>query len=305
MKFYAYVLSHSTAVLSDAIESIVNVVAASMALAVIHYASQPADTEHPYGHGKMEFFSAAFEGGLIFFASIVIGFEAVSSLIRGSDIKSINLGLLIMAAAGGINLLLGLYLRYVGRKYKSAALLGSGAHVLSDVWTTAGVLIGLALVLLTGWTWLDPVVALLVATQLGLTGIKIVRGSIGALIDEQDEQALKNLGEAISKHRQEGIINIHNLRIIRSGRFHHIDAHVVVPEFWDVAKTHERTQSFENAVVNDYEFEAEIAFHIDPCEQKYCSRCDLNTCPVRKADFVKLEPFSVAQIIRGPIVEIP
>ncbi|MEK2644019.1 cation diffusion facilitator family transporter [Bdellovibrio sp. BCCA] len=300
LKLGAYKITGSTAVLSDALESIVNVIASLVALFVIRFASQPADHEHPYGHGKAESFSSAFEGGMIFFAAIMIIGEAVKALINHEPTQQLEMGLLIVGGAALVNLALGLYLKRVGKTHHSEALRASGAHVISDVLTTAGVMVGLGLVMLTGLQWLDPVVAILVGLQLAYSGYTIVRSSLGILMDEQDEDILENLAEALRKNRVPGIIDIHHLRTIRSGRFHHVDAHMVVPEYWDVTHAHEVTHAFENRVVADYDFDGELAFHLDPCKKSYCSACDVENCPIRLQPFKEGHPFTVKSLTGGP-----
>lgn len=295
-------ITGSTAVLSDALESIVNVVTAAVALGVIRFASEPADREHPYGHGKAEFVSAAFEGGLIVFAAIAISLEAFRSLWQGAELRELDLGLALVAAAAAANLVLGLYLRRVSRRANSETLAASSAHVLSDVKTTAGVLLALFLVRITGWTWIDPVLAVIVAGMLAWEGVRIVRRSFSGLIDATDVDSLEVLAQAIRQHRRPGVIEIHHLRAIRSGSFHHIDAHLVVPEFWDVVGVHDMTEDFERKVVADYPYDGEIAFHADPCRRKFCRVCDVAHCPVRQAPFEKLVDFNVANMIGDALV---
>lgn len=300
MKIFAYKITGSTAVLSDALESIVNVIASVVALFVVRFASQPADSEHPYGHGKAESFSSAFEGGMIFFAAIMIIGEAAKALIYREPTQQLEIGLLIVGGAALVNLILGLYLKRVGTTHKSEALRASGAHVLSDVLTTVGVMVGLGLVMLTKISWLDPLIAIVVGLQLAYSGYNIVRESLGVLMDEQDENVLEGLASALNKNRAPGIIDIHHLRTIRSGRFHHIDAHLVVPEYWDISHVHEVIHAFEDDVVDNYDFDGELAFHLDPCKKSYCSVCDVDQCPIRREPFEKLRPFDVKSLTTGP-----
>lgn len=305
IKMGAYRLTGSAAVLSDALESIVNVVASIAALFIIRFASQPADANHPYGHGKAEYFSAAFEGGLIFFAAVMIIGESIRAMISHAPPHKLELGVLLIGGAAFLNLILGIYLKSAGKKHHSEALQASGAHVISDVTTTVGVMLGLGLVLWTKIEWLDPAIAILVGLQLAFSGFKIVRQSLGGLLDEVDESSIENLASALEKNRKPGIIDIHHLRIIRSGSFHHVDAHLVVPEFWDVFLAHKETQDFENKVVKDYQVDGEIAFHLDPCKKSFCEICDLKDCPIRRADFTSLRPFTVKSLTDGPLPTNP
>ncbi len=301
LKFAAYEFTKSTAVLSDAIESIVNVLAALVAVFVMRAVAEPADEEHPYGHGKLEYFSAAFEGGLIAFAALAIANEAIRSFVHGHEPKQLDVGAYILVAAALGNLFLGFHLRSVGKKFKSDALLASSNHVISDVWTTVGVTAGLVLIYLTHWTWADSVVAMIVAAQLGYSGYQIVRKSVGALIDEVEPHSLSELAAAFEKNRENWICDIHNVKVIRSGHFHHIDGHLVVPEFWDVCKSHQFSSEFEAKVVAEYPFDGEIAFHTDPCERKYCEQCPVEDCPIRAKKRVALKVFTSESITRGPI----
>ena len=299
-KISAYKITGSTAVLSDALESIVNVVASIVALFVVRYAAQPADNEHPYGHGKAESFSSAFEGGMIFFAAIMIIWESAQALITHTPTQKLEMGLLVVGVAALMNLVLGLYLLRIGKTHHSEALRASGAHVLSDVYTTVGVMVGLGLVMVTGLQWLDPLIAIAVGLQLAYAGFKIVRGSMGVLMDEQDEDILSDFALALEKNRIPGIIDLHNLRIIRSGHFHHVDAHLVVPEYWNIAHVHEVTHDFERQVVQSYNFDGEIAFHLDPCKKSYCVTCHVTDCPMRERPFEEARPFTVKSLTDGP-----
>jgi len=297
-KYQAYRMTGSTAVLSDALESIVNVLAAVFALGGLIFAGRPADRNHPYGHGKIEFFSAAFEGGLIAFASILIVYEAVRTLVSGPDVRQIGAGLLIVFGSGLVNLALGIYLVRTGRRYVSLTLVADGQHVLADVWTSAGVIVGLALVQLTGRVWLDPLVALLVALWLMLTGVRLVRHAAGGLLDEEDPLLLKRVLDALQKYVGGGVIRIHHLRAIRSGRFQHVEAHLVVPEFWSVERAHDLSEDVAARVMRDLGAEGEMVFHTDPCHRVYCVTCDLEDCPIRREPFLKLTPLTLEEVVQ-------
>ena len=284
-KYQAYLLTGSTAILSDALESIVNVVAAVFGLGGLVFAGRPADRNHPYGHGKIEFFSAAFEGGLIAFAAVVIIYEVVLSLIRGGEVRRLESGLLIVLAAGLVNLVLGWYLLRTGRKHASLTLVADGQHVLSDFYTSAGIVVGLLLVRVTGVAWLDPLVAAVVALNLMWTGFRLVRHAAGGLLDEEDTPLLDRVLDVLRGHVGQGVIRVHHLRAIRSGRFHHVDAHLVVPEFWSVDQAHELAEDLARQVIKEVGVEGELVFHTDPCHRAYCAMCDLEDCVVRREPF--------------------
>ena len=297
-KYQAYRMTGSTAVLSDALESIVNVVAAVFALGGLVFAGRPADRNHPYGHGKIEFFSAAFEGGLIAFASVVIVYEAVLILLAGAAVRQISAGVVIVLVTGLVNLVLGWYLVRTGRRYNSLTLVADGKHVIADFWTSAGVVVGLLLVQLTGLAWLDPLVALLVALSLMWTGFRLVRHAAGGLLDEEDPALLSRVLAALQRYVGHGVIRVHHLRAIRSGRFHHVEAHLVVPEFWSVDRAHGVSEDVAALVIHDLGVEGEMVFHTDPCHRVYCATCDLEDCPIRREPFLGATPLTLEEAVR-------
>jgi cation diffusion facilitator family transporter len=297
-KYLAYRLTGSTAVLSDALESIVNVIAAVFALGGLAFAGRPADRNHPYGHGKIEFFSAAFEGGLIAFAAVMIIVEAIHGFVQAPEIRALDLGLLITSGAGLANLALGGFLVRTGRVYNSLTLVADGQHVLSDFWTSLGVVVGLLLVRMTGIVWLDPLVAAIVGVNLAWTGMRLVRHAAGGLLDEEDTELLGRLLGALNACMVPGIIRVHNLRAIRSGRFSHIDAHLVVPEFWSVEQAHDAADAFEQQVMVAGALDGEIVFHTDPCRRAYCARCDIGDCPIRVEPFRSRPALTVEEVVQ-------
>lgn len=286
-KFWAYNLTHSEAVLSDALESIVNVVTAALAIVVVIVSARPADKDHPYGHGKVEYVSAAFEGGLISFAALAIIYEAIKALLYPEEIRNIGSGALLVAGAGIVNFLLGVFLVRVGKRDKSLALEASGHHVMSDFVTSVGVLVGLGLVSWTGIKWIDPVCAIIVACLLAFTGYKLVRESLGGLLDEENDEIIRAILGLIGRDRPSGIIQVHHLRVMRAGHYHHIDAHAVVPEYWDVREAHTYTDAFEEALMQQYPYDGELHLHLDPCRRAYCRYCDVIECPIRREPFEK------------------
>ena len=298
-KWVAYELTGSAAIFSDALESIVNVVAAAFAVGGLRFAGRPADRNHPYGHGKIEFFSATFEGGLITFAAVMIIYEAVASFLHGAGVRQLDRGLIITAVAGVINCALGLFLVREGRRVHSLTLVADGQHVLSDFWTSVGVVCGLLLVLLTDVQWLDPAVAAIVGINLAWTGVRLVRHAAGGLLDEEDTALLHKLLAALNASLLPGIIRVHNLRAIRSGRFSHIDAHLVVPEFWAVHRAHDAADAFERNVIRAAAIEGEMVFHIDPCRRAYCARCDIEGCPIRLEAFQGRPALTVDEIVQS------
>lgn len=297
VKFWLYRQTDSQAIFSDALESIVNVAAALVALSVLKYAGRPADRDHPYGHGKIEFFSAAFEGGLIFCAALVILWQAIGAFAAGAMPRELGLAVWVTLGAGLINGLLGLFLVRYGNRHDSPALAADGHHVLSDFWTSIGVVVGLIAVRLTGIAWLDPAIAAVVMVWLLITGWRIVRRAIGGLLDAEDPELLRTVVELLSRRVGNGVIRLHHLRVIRSGSFRHISAHLVVPEFWSVLRAHDASEVLAAEIVNELPGRADVDFHTDPCERSWCSMCDLEQCSVRQQPFVKLEPLTVDEAV--------
>lgn len=283
LKYLSYVLSGSVAMKSDAIEGIVNVVAAVFALGAIIFAGKPADKDHPYGHGKIEHFSAAFEGGLIALAAVFIIFEATKGLIYGVELKNLGQGLAVNILAGSLNGLLGWFLLTQGRKTRSKALEADGHHILSDFWTTVGIAVGLLAVKLTGIKWLDPVMAMIVGLLLARTGFMLVKESSQALLDTEDPEVLGKVLETMNHVRSRDIIAVHEMRTFRSGRYTHVDVHIVVPEYYPVRQAHDLCEAFGMQALLEGGIEGEVHTHVDPCGRLYCDRCPVEGCTIRLA----------------------
>ncbi|GLH68639.1 cation transporter [Geothrix rubra] len=283
LKYVAYVVSGSVALRSDAIESIVNVVAALFAMGAVMFAGKPADREHPYGHGKIEHFSAAFEGGLIALAAAFILIEATHALIFGVQLKNLGRGLAINLFAGFLNGLLGWYLLHKGRATRSKALEADGHHILSDFWTTVGIATGLFAVKLTGIHWMDPVMAMVVGLLLARTGFKLVAESSRALLDSEDPEVVDRILAAMNRVRSWDVIAVHEMRTFRSGRYTHVDAHLVVPEFYSIRQAHDLCEGFSVRALREAGVEGEVHTHVDPCGRLYCDRCPAEPCGIRRA----------------------
>jgi len=301
LKYSAYQLTGSTAILSDALESITNVIAALFALGGLVIAGWPADRAHPYGHGKIEFFTAAFEGGMIVFAAVLIIKEAGEALVFRHRVQQISLGVLITGAAGLANAGLGWYLVRTGKRLGSLTLIADGTHVLTDFWTSAGTVIGLSLVQLTRREWIDPLVAALVGLNLVWTGVRLVRHAAGGLLDQEDTDLLQRVVDAINTNLVPGVIRVHFLRAIRSGRFAHVDAHIVVPEFWTVEEAHDFATAFEHRVMRSVDAEGEVAFTVEPCRRQHCASCEVDPCPIRVQPFVSRSWITVDDAVRPDV----
>ena len=295
-KFYAYYATGSKAILSDALESIINVVAGSITLIVLIIAAKPADHDHPYGHGKVESMASSFEGGAILFAGIIIIIQGIESFIKGAQLGQLGLGMSIIAMAGILNGVLGYFLIYRGKKYHSEALKASGAHLLTDTATSIGIVLGLLLVKWTGLHWIDPIIAIIFGVLLIVAGVKILIRSGNNLLDGQDKETVETLAKIFEKNYKPGVIHIHFTRVIRSGSYHHIDCHMVIPEFWTINVAHVFNDQFEAAVINDYPMTGEMHIHLDPCRKVYCETCELENCPIRVKPFKKREVFDFHEL---------
>lgn len=284
LKFYAYRLTGSSAILSDALESIINVVASTFALGSIIFAAKSPDPTHPYGHGKIEFFSAGFEGALIILAAIGIFYQAWPQLLHPRGLPHLPGGILILLGVSAINLLLGAGLVMVGKRTQSLVLVADGKHVLTDVYTSLGVLLGLGLVLLTGWYWVDGAVAFLVGVNIIVTGGKLVRQAFAGLMDASDLRLLQEISVILQKHRKSIWIDVHQLRARRSGDTIHVDFHLILPKDLPLEKGHREVKELEEIFRTYFGPAADILIHLDPCDTPICPICGYNPCRHRQAD---------------------
>ncbi len=297
VKFAAYALTRSNAVLSDAFESIVNVAASGFALYTIWVAARPADASHPYGHGKAEAFSAGFEGGLIVLAGAAIVWGAVPALWTPAALAHLDLGMLLLAAAGVVNLLLGRYLIRVGRRTGSMALAADGHHVVSDSITTAGVMVGLAIVRVTGWLWVDAIVAIVVGVHLLRVGVGLLGHAVATLMDQADPAVLDAIARALEAGREPGWVEVHKLRSWRTGHQHHIDFHLTLPRFWGLEQAHETEHVATGLLHAALAVDPDVIVHLDPCVPACCSACAYEPCPVRSAPLVALRQWTTPWLV--------
>jgi cation diffusion facilitator family transporter len=283
IKFIAFYLTGSAAILSDALESIINVVAASFAMGSIIIAAKSPDPDHPYGHGKVEYFSAGFEGALIILAAMAIFYKAWPRLLHPQAIPTLEKGTLLILGTALVNLLLGLVLVMVGRRTKSIVLVADGKHVLTDVYTTVGVVLGLVGVYFTGWNWLDGAVAILVGLNILVTGARLVHEAAAALMDKSDPELLEEICRVIAEQRRPMWIDIHQLRARRAGTHIFIDFHLILPRDLSLETSHAEVKVLE-AILNDYfHGQADILIHADPCMEPECPICGREPCEHRLA----------------------
>lgn len=262
LKSTAYALTGSVGLLSDALESVVNLVGALMAFAMLTIAARPADEDHTYGHTKAEYFSSGAEGALILVAAISIAYTGIDRLLNPKPLEQIGLGLIVSVVASLINLSVSLILKKAGKKYNSISLTSDASHLMTDVWTSGGVLVGVGLVGLTKWQPLDSIVAILVALNIIYTGVKIIRQSIRGLMDVSlPAEDLSKIEEVLDTYRKPEV-QFHNLITRQSGATRFITFHVLVPGNWTVHQGHQLATAVENDLKNAID-SARVVTHLE------------------------------------------
>ena len=287
IKLAAWYITDSVAILTDALEGIVNVIAAFIGLYSLYLSAQPKDKNHPYGHGKVEFISAGIEGVMIAFAGVWIIFEAINHIINPQAIKQIDLGIILIVFAGLTNFIVGYFAVKKGKENNSIALISSGKHLISDTYTTIGVIIGLIIIKITSIYWLDSAFAIVFGIIIIFTGVKILRQSVAGIMDEADTQLLEDMVDTLNNNRVPNWIDLHNLRIIKYGSGLHIDCHLTVPWYLSVKEAHEEIDFIESLIQEKYGNNIELFIHSDYCKPKSCEICTKVDCDVRVKPFVK------------------
>jgi cation diffusion facilitator family transporter len=265
-KLAATVLTGSTAILSDAAESIIHLFATGFAGFSLWYAATPPDPDHPYGHGKIAYFASAVEGTLILIAALVIAGMAVQDLVAGPELRQLDTGLILLGGLTVVNLALGGYLVRTGRRTNSLVLVSNGQHVLTDMWTSLGVIVGVGLVWTTGVTWLDPAVGLLVAANILWTASRLLRRSVYGLMDEADPDATQALLDELTEAKADGTIaEYHQVRHRRSGDEVWIEYHLMFPGEMSIREAHARSHDVEDRIDGLFpDDEVHVTAHLEP-----------------------------------------
>lgn len=266
LKFYAYWLTGSMGLFSDALESLVNLFAAVVALVLLHVSEKPADKGHEFGHGKAEYFSSAIEGGLILIAAFSIIWSAIPRLMNPLPLENISIGLLVSLLASLVNLVVGQALIRNGKRRKSLILEADGRHLMTDVWTSAGVIIAIILVKFTGWLLLDPIIAILVALNIIYTGYKLLMRSASGLMDAaipdaELQKVTDYLDSLCEKH-----IQYHSLMTREAGQRKFISFHLLVPGKWTVKEGHDYVDAVEETIGNLFDEPVTVTTHLEPIE---------------------------------------
>lgn len=284
-KFVAYFLTNSNAILTDAAESIVNVLASSFAFYSIYLATLPKDENHPYGHGKVEFFSAFIEGVLIAIAGIIIVFKSGYDIVYPKQIGQLFEGAAIIAATGLVNLAVGYYLIKTGKNHKSITLEADGKHLLTDAITSGGLVLGIMLIKLTGIFVLDSVISILLGGYIIFNGYKLTRRSVGGLMDESNVELVESIIKILQSNRRDPWIDVHNLRAQQYGADLHIDCHLTLPYYFDLNHVHQEISDIDRLINGNADRKTELFIHADPCLPACCNYCRMKECPVRQEPF--------------------
>ncbi|WP_411274633.1 cation diffusion facilitator family transporter [Daejeonella sp.] len=298
-KFIAYFITSSNSILTDAAESIVNVLASAFAFYSIYIAAQPKDTNHPYGHGKVEFFSVFVEGTLIVIAGILIIFKSAYNLVYPHKIDELIAGTIIIAGTGFINFVLGYYLLGQSKKLNSITLFADGKHLQTDAYTSAGLVLGLLLIYLTGLNYLDSVLSIALGLFIIYSGYKLVRRSVSGLMDESDFETADEVISILKLNRKDSWIDMHNLRTQRYGPDIHIDCHLTLPYYFDLNKVHEEVSGVDAMMNSKVNSSIEFFIHADPCVPECCHYCRMENCPVRSAPKTRDIEWSIENVTRN------
>ena len=297
-KFIAYYITHSVSILTDALESIVNVAAGFIGLYSLYVAAKPRDIDHPYGHGKAEFLSAAIEGTLITSAGTIIIYKAVRNIISPVELQKLDYGIYLVGATALINFIIGYITLQKGKSNNSLALIASGKHLQSDSYSTFGIIAGLLLLLFTGKKWIDPAVAIIFGSIIIYTGYKILRKSIAGIMDEADIELLKKIVNLLNKNKRENWVDLHNLRVIKYGSILHIDCHLTVPWYLNVREAHDELDALSALVRREFGEAVELFVHVDSCQPHSCKICNKQNCNVRKHNFERRIEWTLENVLQ-------
>lgn len=297
VKIFAWYITNSIAVLTDALESIVNVAASFIGLYSLSVSAKPRDTDHPYGHGKIEYISAAIEGTLIFVAGIVIIFESAGAIFHPKEIQKIDFGIWLLAATALINYGAGYICIQTGKKNRSMALMASGKHLQTDTLTTVGIIMGLVLVYFTRLNYIDIIVALIFAFVILRTGYSILKSSVAGMMDAADEELLKRMVALLNNNRETNWIDLHNMRIIKYGAILHLDFHLTVPWYFNVLEAHHEIDKLSKLLKDNFGESIEMFVHSDACLDFSCRICTKFECTVRQHPFERKVKWTLKNII--------
>jgi cation diffusion facilitator family transporter len=281
-KIIAYQFTHSLAILTDALESIVNMIAGFIGLYSLYVAAKPRDIDHPYGHGKAEFVSAAVEGGLIVAAGVMIIYQTILNFVEANPIQKLDTGLLLIGITAAVNFLAGTFCLNIGKRNNSLALQASGKHLQVDTYSTLGIIAGLVIMLVTKLYWLDKLIALGMSVLVIYNGYRIIRSSLAGIMDEADMKLLNHLITVLNENRRPNWIDLHNLRVIKYGALLHVDCHLTVPWYLNIHEAHLEIDKLSELIKKEFGDMIELFVHTDGCLPFSCTICTKNDCSVRQ-----------------------
>lgn len=297
IKVVAYFITHSVSILTDALESTVNVFASIIGLYSLYLSAKPRDENHPYGHGKAEFISAGIEGTLITIAGLIIIFQSVRAMIYPKPLAELDYGILLVAFSALVNFLAGHIAVRTGLKNNSLALVASGKHLKSDTYSSLGIIIGLVLIYFTDILLIDSLVAIVFGFIIIVTGYKITRTSIAGIMDEADTELLSQMVEMLNRNKKENWIDMHKLRVIKFGSILHIDCHITVPWYLNVNQAHHEVEALSALIKNNFGESIEFFVHSDGCLYSQCPLCNKADCPVRKHPFERRLEWTLGNVV--------
>jgi cation diffusion facilitator family transporter len=297
-KFGAYFITSSNFVLTDAAESIVNILASSFAFFSIYLASQPRDENHPYGHGKVEFFSVFIEGALIGLAGVVIIFKSAYNIFFPHEIGNLVSGAIIIGATGAVNGGLGYYMVTRGKKLRSITIEADGRHLITDMVTSLGLVVGLLLIHFTQILLLDSILSIAVGIFIVYTGYKLLRKSVSGLMDEADFSIVTEVVAVLNEKRGDAWIDIHNFRAQKYGDELHIDCHLTLPNYFDLNRVHMEVKLVDQLINNEVT-KTELFIHTDPCVPQCCYYCSMPNCPIRSSPKTEEITWTLDKVIRN------
>jgi cation diffusion facilitator family transporter len=295
-KFIAYYITHSVGILTDALESIINVITGFITIYSIFISLKPRDADHPFGHGKIESLSASIEGLMILLAGLLIIYEAIIRLFHPAEIQKLDIGIIIVLITGLINYILGYYSIRVGKKHQSIALIAGGKHLQSDTYSTIGLTIGLIILMVTHIALLDSVIALILGTIIIYTGYKILKETISNLMDEADVTLIEKLTKILWEHKSINCIEMHNLKIVKYGEAYHIDCDITLPWYMSVMEAHKEGDKIKEAILDNFSENIDLNIHNDYCKERYCKQCLVNDCSYRKEEFESIKTWTFESI---------
>ncbi len=297
LKVATFLMTHALSVLSDTLESVVNIVATIVGSYSMFIAAKPKDKDHPYGHGKAEFVSSAFQGSLIIGVGCLIIYESIDSFIHPGTLHNLGNGFWLLILIAIINISTALFVMRIGKKNNSMALVTSGKLFLIDFFTTISVAIGILILIITNIQKVDAIIAILLGGWVVYDGYKILRASLAGIMDEADMALLENVIEEINSNRNDSWIDLHNLRVIKYGPLLHIDCHLTMPWYLNVHEAHTIMDQFTDLIKSKFGDSVEFFIHIDGCMHFSCAICSIQDCEKRQHSFKKKLDWTMENVL--------